>query len=292
MRRPFVTLDVFTSRRFAGNPLAIVLESAGLETSAMQAIAWEFNLPETVFVFPAADHAHTAKLRIFTPANELPFAGHPTIGAAVWLGRAGAAELVLEENIGPVRCHVEMIDAATGQARFALPRLPSPAQDVPSDEKIALALGLSATDIGCGDFRPCRWSAGIEFTFVPVRDLAAIGHARPNGEHFDSILGAGGPGRAYLFCQETMEAGHDFHARMFAPGMGIPEDPATGSAVAALAGIVAQRMDGEHDLRIEQGYEMGRPSLITLSLTIRQSAIIAAAIGGEAVLVSEGTIEA
>jgi trans-2,3-dihydro-3-hydroxyanthranilate isomerase len=90
-----------------------------------------------------------------------------------------------------------------------------------------------------------------------------------------------------------MEAGHDFHARMFAPGMGIPEDPATGSAVAALAGIVAQRrMDGEHDLRIEQGYEMGRPSLITLSLTIRQSAIIGAAIGGEAVLVSEGAIEA
>src|SRR4249919_587693 len=128
MRRRFATLDVFTERRFAGNPLAVVLDPQGLDTAAMQAIAREFNHPETVFVFPPRDSAHRAALRIFTPAAELPFAGHPTVGTAVLLGRLDggvARELVLEEGIGPVRCRTALLDADGGRASFDLPRLPA-----------------------------------------------------------------------------------------------------------------------------------------------------------------------
>src|ERR1700756_2091224 len=129
MRRKFFTLDVFTRRRYAGNPLAVVLDPDGLDGAAMQAIAREFNLSETVFVLPPADNAHRAKLRIFTPAAELPFAGHPTVGTAVLLNRldggAAAREIVVEEGIGPVRCAVEALDAEAGSARFDLARLPA-----------------------------------------------------------------------------------------------------------------------------------------------------------------------
>src|SRR5689334_25129405 len=123
MRRKFFTLDVFTRRRYAGNPLAVVLDPDGLDGAAMQSIAREFNLSETVFVLPPADKAHRAKLRIFTPAAEIPFAGHPTVGTAVLLNRidgaSGARDIVLEEGVGPVRCTVEALDADTGSARFA-----------------------------------------------------------------------------------------------------------------------------------------------------------------------------
>src|SRR6476620_12289256 len=140
MRRRFATLDVFTDRRFAGNPLAVVLEGQGLEADAMQAIAREFNHPETVFVFAPADPAHRAHVRIFTPARELPFAGHPTVGTAVLLAlsdRASAgSDFVLEEGIGPVRCTLEAVNG--GSARFALPQLPAQAGAAPDDAAIAL----------------------------------------------------------------------------------------------------------------------------------------------------------
>ena len=293
MRRRFVTLDVFTQTRFAGNPLAIVLDADGLDKPAMQTIAREFNLPETVFVLPPADPRHRARLRIFTPANELPFAGHPTVGAAVHLGKGGSSksELVLEEGVGPVHCRVETQDAASGRAQFALPRLPSRTADAPDAATLARALGLSTADIGCEEFQPSRWSAGLEFTFVPLRGLDAIARARP-GNEFDALIGNQGPGRAFLFCRETAQRGHDFHARMFAPGMGIPEDPATGAAVAAFAGIVAAgRADGKSELRVEQGFEMKRPSLIELGLQIEGGTLSSASIGGFAVHVSEGMIE-
>jgi trans-2,3-dihydro-3-hydroxyanthranilate isomerase len=295
LRRRFVTLDVFTDRRFAGNPLAVVRDSAGLDTAAMQTIAREFNLPETVFVFPPADAGHTAKLRIFTPANELPFAGHPTVGAAVLLGHGepgqAARQIVLEEEIGPVRCTVRTLDRARGHAQFALPRLPTQAGTPLDADAAARALGLSPDDIDRSQGGVARWSAGVEFTFVPLRGLDAMARARPDAA-FEATIGNNGPGRAYLFCKETAEPGHDYHARMFAPGMGIPEDPATGSAVAAFAGIVAaDRADGDHTLRIEQGYEMKRPSLIELGLTVQDGVLTAASIGGGAVMVAEGSIE-
>jgi trans-2,3-dihydro-3-hydroxyanthranilate isomerase len=291
MRRRFATLDVFTDRRFAGNPLAVVLDAEALDAAAMQAIAREFNHPETVFVFAPADPAHRARVRIFTPVRELPFAGHPTVGTAVLLGArdGGGRDLVLEEGIGAVRCTLESTRGGGGSARFTIPQLPSeagPTADVPT---IATALSLAPSDMG--EDRPARWSAGNPFTFVPIAGLAAMVRCRPDLAKFDAAFGAGGA--AYVFCNETVESGHHFHARMFAPAMGVPEDPATGSAAAAFAGVLARRLsDGTHTVVIEQGYEMGRPSLIHLTAEVAAARLVSASIGGDAVIVTEGTIEA
>lgn len=290
--RHFATLDVFTDRRFAGNPLAVVLDADELDAAAMQAIAREFNHPETVFVFAPADPGHRARLRIFTPARELPFAGHPTVGSAVLLGlRDGGGagrDIVLEEGIGAVHCTLESGAGGRGSARFAIPQLPAEVGPPADDAAIAAALTLAPGDIGG---RSARWSAGIPFTFVPVAGLAAIARCRADLARFDAAFGAGGA--AYMFCTETAEAGHHFHARMFAPGMGIPEDPATGSAAAAFAGVLAARLpDGTHAIAIEQGYEMGRPSLIRLTAVVAAGKLVSASIGGDAVIVTEGTIEA
>jgi len=299
MRRKFVTLDVFTDRRFTGNPLAVVLDPDGLDTAAMQTIAREFNHPETVFVFPPAERAHRARVRIFTPARELPFAGHPTVGTAVLLalrdGAAAGHEMVLEENIGPVRCKVEAIAGEAGRVRFALPQLPAEAGAAPDDATIAAALSLTQGEIGdaVGGLRPARWSAGLPYSLVPLT-ASAVARCRPDPATFDAAFGTdGGPGAAYVFCRETAAPGHAFHARMFAPGMGIPEDPATGSAVAAFAGMIAPHLrDGRHALAIEQGYEMGRPSLMHLTLEIAGGRLLSASIGGDAIVVTEGTMAA
>jgi trans-2,3-dihydro-3-hydroxyanthranilate isomerase len=290
MRRRFATLDVFTDRRFAGNPLAVVLDAEALDAAAMQAIAREFNHPETVFVFAPADPAHRARVRIFTPARELPFAGHPTVGTAVLLGaRDGGRDLVLEEGIGAVRCTLESMRGGGGRARFTIPQLPTEAGPTADVAAIAAALSLVPEDVGEG--RPARWSAGIPLTFVPIVSLAAIARCRPDPARFDAAFGAGAA--VYVFCNETAEAGHHFHARMFAPGMGVPEDPATGSAAAAFAGVLARRLsDGSHAITIEQGYEMGRPSLIHLTAEVAAGRLVSASVGGDAVIVTEGTIEA
>jgi trans-2,3-dihydro-3-hydroxyanthranilate isomerase len=298
MRRPFITLDVFTSRRFAGNPLAVVLDSEGLDAAAMQIVAREFNLAETVFVLPANEPSHRARLRIFTPAAELPFAGHPTVGTAVLLNRidgGGAREFVLEEAIGLIRCTTAAIDSDCGRARFQLARLPEEAGQAAGADKVAAALGLNAGHVGFDDFRPACWSAGVSLTFVPVRGLDAIRRCQPNLAHWGEAFGEDGPGAAYVFCRESIECSSSFHARMFAPRLGIMEDPATGAAAAAFAGVLAHFApppDGDHDLTIEQGYEMDRPSLIQLSVTVKNRQLVAAAIAGEAIAVSEGTIEA
>ena len=295
MRRRFVTLDVFTTRRFAGNPLAVVLDSAGLDDHAMQATAREFNLSETVFVFLPDAPAARARLRIFTPARELPFAGHPTVGTAVALGRidGGAPrEFVLEEAIGPVSCRVRGTGPDSGRAAFDLPRMPHQEAEAPAAASVAASIGLTPADIAV-DRSPVEcWSAGNPFSFVPVRDLAAMRRCAVDLSRFDSVFGVGGAA-AFLFCRETEAAGNAFHARMFAPSFGILEDPATGSAVAAFAGYLARHggyPDGEHVVRIEQGYEMGRPSLIELTLTIAGGTLTAASIAGDAVVVMEGTI--
>ena len=290
----FATLDVFTDKRFAGNPLAVVLDAEALDAVTMQAIAREFNHPETVFVLPPLDPAHRARVRIFTPARELPFAGHPTVGTAVLLSQidGGAVErvIVLEEEIGAVRCMVEPIDGGRGRARFGLPQLPVPAGTAPNNATIAAALGLSAGDIGCARMRPSIWSAGLPLTFVPVASLACVRACRPDPSRLITTFG---DGPVYVLCAETAEAGHDFHARMFAPALGVPEDPATGSAVAAFAGLLAAHgglRDGDHAFTIEQGYEMGRPSLIHLALVLRGGKLVSASVGGDAVIMTRGEI--
>jgi len=297
MRRRFVTLDVFTQTRFAGNPLAVVLESDGLDKDAMQAIAREFNLAETVFVMQPANPGSRAGLRIFTPKAELPFAGHPTIGTAVLLGcmsgyNLGSHEMVLEETVGLVHCTVEAQGREHGHASFVLPRLPERTGEAVKPDEAAAALGLKSDEIGFG--APSQWSAGVPAHFIPVRDLEAIGRAVPGGS-FEAVFGREGRAVAYLYCGETSEPGHHFHARMFAPKLGIQEDPATGAAAAAFAGVVmetAHPADGEHRFVIEQGYEMGRPSQIELGMTVEGGVLTKATIGGSAIIVSDGHIEA
>ena len=202
-------------------------------------------------------------------------------------GRGG--DIVLEEGIGAVRCTFESTSGGGGSARFAIPQLPTEVGAPADDAAIAAALSLAPSDIDEG--RPARWSAGLPFTFVPIASLSAMARCRPHLAKFDAAFGAGGA--AYAFCNETAEPGHHFHARMFAPGMGVPEDPATGSAAAAFAGVLARRLrDGTHALVIEQGYEMGRPSLIRLTAEVAAGRLVSASIGGNAVIVTEGTIEA
>jgi trans-2,3-dihydro-3-hydroxyanthranilate isomerase len=298
MKRRFHTLDVFTATPLAGNPLAVVLDTAGLDTARMQAIAREFNLSETVFVFDTNDPVNTARLRIFTPAQELPFAGHPTIGAAILIASLRAPDMagrelqiVLEETVGPVCCTVRLAHEGAAHASFVVPRLPTQIGESGSRETLAAALSLTPRDVGFDNHQPGVWSAGTPFCFIPVANLDAMARAAPT----PALAACVGEGRgAFLYTRETVDPAHSIHARMFGAGVGIAEDPATGSAAAAFAGVAARwerPEDGQHELIIEQGFEMGRPSLIFLGLDIEHGALVGATIGGRAVRISEGTIE-
>lgn len=298
MPRKFFTLDVFTKRAMAGNPLAVVIESDRLETDAMQRIAREFNLSETVFLFPPHSPQSRASLRIFTPARELPFAGHPTVGTAVLialLAEAGEAgeTFVVEETIGKIPVAARATGVASGEAIFSLPRLPDRIGDAASDADLACALNLRIDDIGFDDHRPSVFSAGVGFTFVPIKTLSALQAAGIDRHHWHDAIRPQDHANAFVYCRETSERGHHYHARMFAPDFGIGEDPATGSAVAAFAGVVMaydRPPDGQHRFVIEQGYEMGRPSQITLEIEVKGGALSSARIGGSAVIVSEGIL--
>ena len=298
MHRRFATLDVFTDTAFTGNPLAIVLEADGLDTPFMQIIAREFNLSETVFVLRPADPSARASLRIFTPARELPFAGHPTIGTAVALNLIDGGDeraFVLEEQVGPVPCRARSTGAARGHAIFDLPRVPVNVGGSPERADVARALGVAARDVAPDDLPIQTWSAGNPFTFVPVRGLDAIASCAIDLSRFEQVLGGQGPGAAFVFCRETRHGGSSYHARMFAPAFGILEDPATGAAVAAFAGYLAASghyADGSHVVRVEQGHEMGRPSLLELTMQLRGGTLARASIAGDAIVVSEGTIDA
>jgi trans-2,3-dihydro-3-hydroxyanthranilate isomerase len=295
MKYPFVTLDVFTDTRFAGNPLAVVFDADALDSAAMQTVAREFSHPETVFILKPASPANTARARIFTPGVELPFAGHPTVGAALALAlKSGGSPILLEESIGLLKCSIENEDADRGHATFILPALPSEAGAPADTGVIAAALGLAAGAIGFDGHAPSKWSAGNTFTFVPVRDLEAIRGCKIVDAAWDAAFEANNRSSAFVFCAETVHKTSRFHARMFAPRLGVREDPATGSAAAAFAGFCARSLslpDGEHHFVIEQGFEMGRPSLIELTLTMRNGALLSASIGGSAIVITEGMIE-
>jgi trans-2,3-dihydro-3-hydroxyanthranilate isomerase len=298
--RKYLVYDVFTDKALAGNPLGIVTDCDGLDAVAMQAIAREFNLSESVFILPPEYPRHRARVRIFTPDYEMPFAGHPTVGSAIALAEQaddhGTADMfVLEENIGPVRCAVTRGSGVTF-AEFDLPKLPERLELSVDAAALGAALGLSAHEIGFENHRPSFWSAGVPYVAVPVAGLDAAARVRfDNGAWMDLApsKGEGVVASAYVYCRETV--GHDsaFHSRMFVPGNPSFEDPATGSAAAAFAGAIFlfdEAVDGSHGYWIEQGVEMGRPSRIRLEIDVEQGRIGGARIGGHAVKVAEGTL--
>jgi trans-2,3-dihydro-3-hydroxyanthranilate isomerase len=299
MKRRFTTLDVFTRERFTGNSLAVVQDGDGLDPPLMQAIAREFGLPETVFVLPAAEPAHTASLRIFTPATELPFAGHPTVGCAALLGLLSSPEeprdLILEEQIGIIRCHVIPRGKEIAHARFELPVLPRQLAWEPDRPAIAAALRISPNDFDDARFSLEKWSAGIDMFMIPVNAPAVLASVRPDVSRWEDAFGKAGPRAAYVFCPQGALPATTFRARMFAPLLGIHEDPATGAAAAAFAGLLTMHGglgSGSHEITIEQGQEMGRPSVIQLEMQVDGARLLASSIAGDAVIVTQGTLSA
>lgn len=293
MKRRFVTLDVFTDAALAGNPLAIVEEAEGLDTAQMQAIAREFNLSETVFLFPPRRPDHEAQLRIFTPAGEIPFAGHPTIGTAIHLattrhGPGFEGRLVLGEKAGPVPVRV-WSESGRMRAELTAPVLPEQGTVVPTRSDCAAALGLEEGDLG--RLVPQLWRGGPGFLFIELASLDALARARPIQPTFDALMSRVGELGAYVF---TAGEDCDFQARMFAPAENMPEDPATGSATAILAGpLVAQGRVGEGEtvFRLRQGVEMGRPSDLVLRIEVEGGQLRAAHVAGCAVPVMRGEID-
>jgi len=275
----YVTLDVFTEQRFGGNPLAVVLDGQGLSDAEMQAIAAEFNYSETTFVLPSQQNLGPV-VRIFTPRSELSFAGHPTIGTALALraeGKLAGTEAVLEEKAGPV----PIVFGDDGRVRF---RAPGGVERQPaaSREDGARALGLPAAAIASD---PVRAGAGLNFPFVEVADRAALAKARATGDV---------PALADEVAVFADLGDQQIAMRVFVPGHGIPEDPATGSAAAGLAVVLAARhqmRDGELAWTIEQGVEMGRPSQIKISAVKADGEIREIYVEGRAVAVMRGRIE-
>jgi trans-2,3-dihydro-3-hydroxyanthranilate isomerase len=297
MALTFHTLDVFTTQRFGGNPLAVVLDADRLKTAEMQAVAREFNLSETVFVMAPEDASHTARVRIFTPGRELPFAGHPTVGTAVLLAKLGRADatggealVTLEEKIGLIPVQVQGADALAPHAELTAAELPrSDDGAVPSDDVLAAALGLAPDDIGFDAHRPSVHRAGLSFVFVPVRSREVLARTRLDVGKWPAGHGDVG---VYAYCRGAA-AEVDFHSRMFGLGDGIVEDPATGSAAAIFAGPIhaaTPLADGTHRFRIAQGEDMGRPSAISLEADVARGALARVRVGGHAVLVARGEI--
>jgi trans-2,3-dihydro-3-hydroxyanthranilate isomerase len=299
MRLAYHLLDVFADRPLAGNPLAVLPDADGLSPAQMHAIAREFNLSETAFVQTPRDPFHAARLRIFTPARELPFAGHPTIGAAGLIALLRAPDmiarqplgLVLEEEIGPVACEVWRHGGAI-RARFTAPRQPEILEVLQDREKIAVALGLAPPDLGFDSHVPSLASAGLAFAFVPVASLAVLNRLAPKFEAFGGAFGLERPA-VFIYTRETDEPAHHVQARVLVPGLGVSEDPATGSAACAFGAVACafeRPEDGEHEIVIEQGFAMGRPSLIALTLQVTCGQLTRTNVGGACVKVGEGVL--
>ena len=300
MRVNFVTIDVFTTTQFAGNPLGVVLNAEGLSSAQMQTIAAEFNLAETTFVLPPKDPAHTAEVRIFTPRHEMPFAGHPNVGTAFALAREGKSygrpvgvdNLVFEEKAGLVPIRLLKDGATISGARLASPQLLSVTDEVPLD-LVARACSLSPDDILTTNHRPCIASCGAPFIIAELRNRDALTRASGRAEIFTQEVSQY-PATSTLIYTQVDEGDIDVRARMFAPHRGIPEDPATGSANVALIGLLA-KLHPEQNLHlsktIAQGVEMGRPSLLMAEADKKNGSVTATYIGGRCVPVMSGTID-
>jgi trans-2,3-dihydro-3-hydroxyanthranilate isomerase len=299
MNLRFTTLDVFTDRPFGGNPLAVFCDQPEISTGRMQTIAQEFNLSETVFIVPPRDSRSLRRLRIFTPMQELPFAGHPTLGAVHTLVESGIAsvpgeqgEFALELEVGLVPIKVTRQKNAPPFLQLTAARLPETRGIAPSTAALARMLGLDEQDILTGRDHAQAWSCGLPYLFVPVRDRAALARAKPTPGWSDALSDPWAR-QAFVFCRDPELPGSQLRARMFAPELGVVEDPATGSAAAAFGGYLAAREDsrnGTHRWVVEQGFEMGRPSILHVETDVSGGSVTAVRVGGTAVRMSEGTL--
>jgi trans-2,3-dihydro-3-hydroxyanthranilate isomerase len=302
MKLEFHTLDVFTTRKFGGNPLAVVLGADHLSTEQMQVITREFNLSETTFVMKPENPSNTAKVRIFFPGGEMPFAGHPTLGTAALLaelkikpGCSFETSITLELKAGltPVRIS-RIADRVSGI--FTAPVVPfHTGVKLPSVKDVAMALNLTPQDIGFDGHGLASIEGGPRFFYVPVKTRAALEKSKPCEPVWSKIIPAmKGVDSAYVYTQGGDGANTSFRSRMYAPTGGIPEDPATGSATALLAAqlLASENLnDGTHRWQLEQGYEMGRPSDLTLEVDVASGKLSAVRVGGSAVRMMSGVLE-
>ena len=297
MQRRYVTVDVFTDRAFGGNQLAVVLDAGGLSTAQMQAVASEFNYVETTFVLPPRDARNDAEVRIFTVTNELPFAGHPNVGTAfVFAAQAKSPpqRLRFEEGAGLVP-----IEILTEKGRVVGAELtaPQPLSRLTrfGAEQVAACISLAAADIKTDRHPPQIVSVGMPFLVTEVSSREALRRAMPDAAAFARTLPCDGAFAVYFYTREVPPAEQpcDLQARMFLPGSsGLTEDPATGSATVAMAALLADlasESDGEFRLRVGQGVDMGRPSVMLTRVRKADGKLVSAHVGGGCVQMMEGS---
>lgn len=295
----FYTVDVFTTSRYSGNPLAVVLAADELSTDQMLAIAGEFNLSETTFVCKPDDATNTAKVRIFTPRAEMPFAGHPNVGTAWVLANFGEpfnikpvdGRFNFEEIAGLVPVDLIETDGKVSGARLTSPKPLSVDGEVPV-AVVASACGLEAADINVSHHEPTQASCGSGFIFVEVNDRATLSRASPRSEVFENQFDRDWATGVLLYTRDLVRDNF-VHARMFAPLHGVAEDPATGSANVALVGLLAHLTDHANttlNIEVEQGRDMGRTSLLRATAVKENGVVTATQIGGHCAGVMSGTL--
>jgi len=296
-------VDVFTDRQFGGNPLAVVTNGRGVETATMQAIAKELNLSETTFVLPPVDASNDYRVRIFTPGQELPMAGHPTVGTTFVLARehmiargADGAEttIKLEEGVGTIPVRIEWREGAAHFIEMQQP-LPTFGARVEDLQAVAEMLSIEPEEIAGTNLPPEVVSCGVPFLYVPVKSLRAVQDIKFRVDVWESRLKDVVPPEVFVFTREVEFAGSTVHSRMFAPGMGIWEDPATGGASGPLGCYLVRHgvveCDGEVEIVSEQGIEMGRPSFIKIRIARAGDEITDVRVGGECRFMGEGYLE-
>ena len=292
----YYTCDVFTETRFGGNPLAVLPDAAGLSDDQMQQIAREFNFSESAFVFPSTG-GHTRHVRIFTPNCEIPFAGHPNVGTAFVLASAGEfgeirsqLSVTFEEKAGLVSVTIHEAHGKVTSCEVAAPQPLSLGKTI-SPHLVASAVSLVPEDISTKIHSPQVSSAGLPFIITELRDRSALQRAGINLNGFEVLSGEDVQPSVYLYAR--VEDGFDIRARMFAPASGVPEDPATGSAGCAVAGLLAHYAapsNWSFQFRIAQGVEMGRASTLLGRAQKTSGVVHSTWIGGACVLISEGFI--
>lgn len=251
----YFTLDVFTDRTFGGNQLAVFPDATDIPEELLLAITREFNYSEVTFVYPAKDAQHTRTVRIFTPEKEMPFAGHPTIGTAAALalaegalGDATSGTLTLDLKIGTVPVDVRVEGETLAWAELSVAKMPEVGPSVPTLNTMAEILSLDAKDLVGGAFSPQAVSCGYPFLLVPLKSVDAVQRARVRVDLWEQTLKRSWAPEILVASREPEQGERHWRARMFAPGINVPEDPATGSAIAAFGGWLAMkesRSDGE-----------------------------------------------